>query len=179
MHPQAGGVSAQEGLHHTPYDPYDIRHTIISSMTNGATLAQGGWCARHQSRGRAVHVRWAMHRTSHGTARAHDALYLPGRPLVPPRQLPARGRPRAAGKGRVTRAIALVCCRGVPGVMQLIGFPEEGLPDSSAFPCEGVSSKKCENRISIFHTFLRENRLRSSAFPIPPPKGFRGQGVRV
>jgi hypothetical protein len=76
----------------------------------------------------------------------------------------------------LSRACVRACmrARGVPGVMPVIGFPDEGLQGSSAFPTR--ASTKCENRrfptiFTLFHRISLKNRLRSSAFPMtPPPK---------
>jgi hypothetical protein len=62
--------------------------------------------------------------------------------------------------------------RGVPGVMQLIGFTEEGLPDSSAFPCDSRRGPPKSVKIDDFRRFSHfspPKRLRSPAFPMPPP----------
>jgi hypothetical protein len=51
---------------------------------------------------------------------------------------------------------------GVPGVVQLIGFPEEGLPDSSAFPHTYTDARICTHKHS--HTLMctRSQELRIS-----------------
>jgi hypothetical protein len=61
-------------------------------------------------------------------------------------------RMRAWGRG---------ACACVPGVMPVVGFPEEGLPDSSAF--QKRASKKCKNDdFSLLP-------LKIAGFPDPPP----------
>jgi hypothetical protein len=73
--------------------------------------------------------------------------------------------------------------RGVPGVMPAIGFPDEGLPDSSAFLTR--ASEKCGNRrfstiFTLFHRISRKHRLRSSDGPMtapPNPSFFRPLGT--
>jgi hypothetical protein len=75
---------------------------------------------------------------------------------------------------------AHVRTRGVPGVMQAIGFPDEGLPDSSAFLMR--ASEKCEiDDFDDFHTLSSDLTKKSPplVFPIPPPKTHRIFALRM
>jgi hypothetical protein len=62
----------------------------------------------------------------------------------------------------------------------LIGIPEEGLPDSSAFPCESRRGPPESVKIDDFHTFPKKKRSARRLSRSHPPQrvlGVRGLGV--